>query len=305
VTRLALAIAACQIVQAPQEPPPRFRVGVESVSVDVLVTDGNRAVAGLRASDFELRDSGVAQTIAATEMNDVPLSLLVALDTSSSVQGPMLRRLAEATRAAVDLLKPVDRAALVTFSHVLALRAGWGASPEALHTALAQAEGTGFTSLNDAAFAALTLRDDRPGTRSLVLLFSDGEDSMSWLPEQAVVEKARRTDAVVYTVGNVDHTSGRSTRYGAEVQLWPRDPRQLREASSFFRELAEITGGHTFRVPQEDDLRETFARIVTDFRSRYVLTYTPAGVDHAGWHPIEVKVKGRRGRVTARRGYVK
>jgi VWFA-related protein len=216
----------------------------------------------------------------------------------------MLRRLAEATRAALDLPGREDRASLLTFNQTLALRADWGASPEALHAALVAAEGTGFTSLNDVAFAALTLRDERPGTRSLVLLFTDGEDSMSWLPEQAVVEKARRTDAVVSTVGS-DESTGRSARYGAEVQLWPRDPRKLREASPFLRELADLTGGQTFRVPRGGNLRETFARIITDFRSRYVLTYTPAGVDHAGWHPIEVRVKGRRARITARRGYVR
>jgi hypothetical protein len=40
-----------------------------------------------------------------------------------------------------------------------------------------------------------------------------------------------------------------------------------------------------------------------DIKSRYLLTYSPRGVSSAGWHPIEVKLKNRRGQVTARRGY--
>jgi hypothetical protein len=39
--------------------------------------------------------------------------------------------------------------------------------------------------------------------------------------------------------------------------------------------------------------------------SRYLITYTPRGVDARGWHPLEVKLKGRRGNVTARRGYLR
>ena len=49
-------------------------------------------------------------------------------------------------------------------------------------------------------YAALTLRDDRPG-RALVLIFSDGDDTSGWLSAQAVVDIARRNDAVVYAVG--------------------------------------------------------------------------------------------------------
>jgi hypothetical protein len=54
-----------------------------------------------------------------------------------------------------------------------------------------------------------------------------------------------------------------------------------------------------------DDLREAFERIVTEFRSRYVLTYMPRGVAPTGWHTLEVKLNGRSGAVKARRGYVR
>jgi len=50
-------------------------------------------------------------------------------------------------------------------------------------------------------------------------------------------------------------------------------------------------------------LRRTFSKIVNDFRSRYVLTYTPRNVSATGWHRIEVRLTNRKGDVTARRGY--
>ena len=50
-------------------------------------------------------------------------------------------------------------------------------------------------------------------------------------------------------------------------------------------------------------LATTFQQIVEQFRTRYLLTYQPAGVSPNGWHQIEVSVKRKGAKVTARRGY--
>jgi len=42
---------------------------------------------------------------------------------------------------------------------------------------------------------------------------------------------------------------------------------------------------------------------LAEFRDRYVLSYTPTGVSPTGWHRLDVKLKGKSGKVTARRGY--
>ena len=74
---------------------------------------------------------------------------------------------------------------------------------------------------------------------------------------------------------------------------------------SFLTALAEETGGKFINTERSDRLRETFAQIVTEFRSRYLLTYIPAGVDAGGWHRIDVKLKNKKGNITARRGYLR
>ena len=99
VAAAALAIGACARPVAPQQ---TFRVGVDAVRVDVLVTDGNRPVGGLTADDFELRDSGVRQRIEAVDLGGVPLSVMLALDTSVSVWGQPLQNLKEAASAVVE-----------------------------------------------------------------------------------------------------------------------------------------------------------------------------------------------------------
>jgi len=299
------AAAVAILVAGPAQ--QRFRGGVDAVRVDVLVTDGNRPIGGLTAEDFELMDSGVRQRIEAVDVGGVPLSVSLVLDTSVSVWGEPLQHLKEAAAAVIGLLTPNDRAVVLTFAGSLQLRTGWTSDRAQLQAAISAARAAGATSLHDAAYAGLTLRDDRPG-RALVLIFSDGEDTASWLPGQAVIDVARRNDAVVYSVG-LRH--GEVTRPGYRVDflsgVQPKIPNvsEVTLMEPFLSGLAEETGGKYIDAKQSDRLRETFVTIVTEFRSRYLLTYTPQGVDAGGWHPIDVRLKDKKGRVAARRGYMR
>ena len=77
----------------------------------------------------------------------------------------------------------------------------------------------------------------------------------------------------------------------------------LREAGKFLQSLSEETGGRVLFANSNQDLRATFARTLSEFRDRYVLSYSPTGVSANGWHQISVKLKAKSGTVTARRGY--
>ena len=287
--------------------PQRFRTDAEAVRVDVLVKDGSRPVAGLTAADFELRDRGVVQRIEAVTFEDVPLSVMVALDTSDSLAGRALEDLRAAAIAAVQLLRPDDRAALLTFNHRLWRRSPWTADRAPLERALGGVEAAGGTGLHDAAYAALTLKDETPG-RALVLLFSDGHDTASWLPGSHVIETARRSEAVVYAV-SLRTAAGRAPGYRLDFRsgVQPPVPANAKSLLSedFLSALASQTGGELLAVTESESLRRTFVHIVNEFRTRYLLTYTPSGVDAGGWHPIDVRLRARRGTVTARRGYMK
>ena len=301
---VALSLALTSIGALAQQP---IRVDVDAVRLDVLVTDGSRPVGGLAADDFELRDSGVLQRIGAVSFEDVPLSVTLALDASASVRGQALDHLKQAATAVAGLLKGGDRAALLTFSEEVDLRSGWSADRQALARAIALTSASGSTALHDAAYAALTLKDPQSG-RALVLLFSDGDDTASWLPGRTVIDLARRGDAVVYSVGL--RTPGvPKLGYLADFRtgLQPGIPRVLPAelTKPFLTALAEETGGQYLDTDRPDRLRDAFVQIVAEFRSRYLLTYTPTGVAAGGWHPLDVKVRKRNVTVVARRGYLR
>lgn len=300
----AAALAAMALTTSAQQ---TFRVSVDAVRVDVLVTDRNRPVAGLTPADFELRDSGVVQQLDSVSYEDVPLSMLLALDASGSVRGRPLADLKQAGATAAGLLRPGDRGAVVTFAEEVDLASDWTPDHQQIAGAIERTQAAGSTSLHDAAYAALTLRDPQPG-RLLILIFSDGDDTASWLSGQAVIDAAGRSDAVVYTVGLGTAATGKfgylvDFHSGLQPEIPPVLPREL--TKSFLTALAEQTGGKFIAIERSDQLRATFAQIVTESRSRYLLTYIPSGVEAGGWHPIEVKLKGRKGHITARRGYLR
>jgi len=284
-----------------------FRVAVEAVRVDVLVTDGNQPVAGLTATDFELLDSGVPQHIDSLGVEDVPLSVLFVLDTSYSMHGAPLQHLKEAASAVIDLLSVQDRAAVLTFSEFVTLRAGWTRDHAVLKRAIATAQALGATSLHDASYAGLTMRDAVPA-RPLVLVFSDGNDTSSWLPGQSVLDVAGRSEAVVYGVGLVTKKEARpGFRLDFSSGLPPTRARFAGTAllDGFLPTLAAESGGKYLDAERSEKLRDTFVRIVQEFRSRYLLSYRAQSVSATGWHPIQVKLKNKGGKITARRGYLR
>lgn len=296
---VTLAVALTAVLHAQTTP---FRSGIEAVRVDVLVTDGNVPITGLTAHDFVLFDNKVAQQIDAVAIEDLPVSMMLALDTSYSVRGAGLEDLKEAATAAVGALEARDRVALVTFSHAIVVRADWTADRQRAARAIEGTTAGGGTALWDAAYAALTLRDNQSGRRSLVLIFSDGDDTASWLPQGFVLDRAKRTDAVVYgiTVGE-KRLPSRALAYRSGLELTREGP----VLESLLPRLADLTGGQSFRAASTSRLTGAFTRIVREFRTRYLLTYSPRDVSTTGWHSIEVRLKQRRGQVRARLGYLR
>jgi Ca-activated chloride channel family protein len=289
---------------------PAFSTGVDAVVVDVLITRDGRPVTGLTASDFTLRDNGVTQRVESIVAEDVPITLLLLLDTSASVSGEPLAQLKVAVQAAGAALRPQDRVGLFTFSDRVRLTMPPGA-PNTLPARLQAVQAGGATALYDAIFAAMASRSRTAG-RALVLLFSDGDDTVSWLDPRDVIVSAQRSDTVVHAVtlrrptsvaGSTDQRR-RDTNLsesGRDRALFQSEPQLFNDL--FLQQLVNETGGSLLDAASAD-LSDAFVRFIGEFKARYVLTYTPRGVAPSGWHTLDVKVN-RRAAVRARRGYLR
>jgi VWFA-related protein len=222
----------------------------------------------------------VLQQVDLVSFDEVPLNVILTLDMSDSVAGERLDHLRTAGAALLAGLKKDDHAALVTFSHVVALGAPLTRDAVRIERALETAAASGDTALVDGTYAAITLGESDAG-RALIIVFSDGVDTASWLTADAVLNAAKRSDAVVYAVS-------------ARSRLKPE----------FLRDVTSLTGGRLFEVEKTAALGEIFVRMLEEFRRRYLVSYVPRGVEKNGWHRLDVRVKGRQSHVNARPGYL-
>lgn len=255
---------------------PVFRGGVDLVEVDVSVMRGSVPVPNLTADNFIVTDNGVRQEVTSATV-DLPLRVSLVLDVSSSVSGERLAALVRASNGLVRALKPEDQASLVTFSHRAHLEVPMTGSFDALHGALSSLAGTGGTSLRDAVYMAMAAQGHE-GARKLMLVFSDGADTTSWLSDAQVIAAARRSSVVIHAV-----------RFGIE---------------EFLNRLADQTGGRAWAAGSDRQLEELFTRALNEMRARYVLTYSVTAPNKPGWHKIQVGLRNARGDVTARPGYM-
>lgn len=278
VVSTSLALAVCTAAAAPSG-SSQFTSKVDAVRVDVLAADNGRPILGLGPGDFEILDNGIPQQVELVSFDQIPLNVILALDMSASVSGDRLESLRNAGRGLVDGLAKSDQAGLITFSQRVRLGSALTGDASQMRYALDHATGTGSTSLIDGVYAALALGDSDAG-RALVIVFSDGLDTSSWLTAQSVVEAAKRSDAVVY---------------GVTVQS--------REKPEFMRDLTNATAGRLYEVEKTANLRSIFLGILEEFRHRYVVSYAPRGVTADGWHTLQVRLKGRKATVKARPGY--
>ncbi|MGE0703307.1 MAG: VWA domain-containing protein [Vicinamibacterales bacterium] len=256
---------------------PSFRALVEVVEVDVSVTRKGQPVPGLTSSDFIVTDNGVPQAVESITLDQLPLNVTLVLDVSQSLAGARLVRLTQAGHELTRALRAEDQAAVVTFADEIVLRLPTTGDMARVRAELGRLGAAGPTALRDAVHLAVQLRP--PGrTRSLLLLFTDGRDTASWLTEGDVLESVRRAGTVIHIVRT--------------------------EADTFLNRLAEASGGRVWSATSDDDLNELFTRALDEMRARYLLTYSPEGVNEPGWHQIRVSLKGESGEIRARPGYL-
>jgi Ca-activated chloride channel family protein len=273
---IVVLVAASALVVHTQN--AAFSTKVEVVRVDVLVTDKGQPVRGLTPGDFEIFDNGIPQQVDLVSFEQIPLNVILALDMSDSVAGERLDHLRAAGHALLGGLKKDDQAALVTFRRDVTLDADLTTDAGTVRAALDEAEPAGATALVDGAYSAIVVGEADVG-RALLIVFSDGLDTSSWLPSESVLETAKRSDVVAYAVS------------------------VGRVKAEFLRDLTSFTGGRLFEIEKTANLSAIFVSVLEEFRQRYLVSYTPRGVAKDGWHRLTVRVK-RGATVKARPGYL-
>jgi hypothetical protein len=314
----AVMTMACALTGlSAQQARTTIRSGVEVVLVPVSVTDGNRPVRGLTSSDFELRDNGVGQQFTCAPAESLPVDVTLVVDTSGSVKGKALEQFNADVQRIAESLQPNDRLRLITFAGDATDVSGL--QPGGVPLPLDRITAGGATSLYNALAAALIAfpQSDRA---QLVFGFSDGVDNMSFLDASGLVSLAGHSRAVLYLTlvppsepGTASPLPGMAPPQPGLAPVRPSAP--VRSATARFvpyaggpnrrllTEAANRTGGAVYRRPVGTSLSALFDQALDEFRSGYVLRFTPRGVKAEGWHTLKVSTNDSRRSLRWRSGY--
>jgi VWFA-related protein len=288
---VTMLVASLAIVAPRAQQAPTFRAGTTAVRVDAWVGRSDRRVfTGLSATDFRVLDNGVAQDVTDLQYGKLPIDVTIALDTSHSVTGRVLAELRDAITELMHDLGPTDRLKLMFFDERVIRAVDFTGDATQVDAALQSATAGGGTSLFDAISVAL-LSSSARDRRQLVMFFTDAADGNSTTnPKElaAVIDRTTATLAIVVPAGpNVIFTSA-----------------AIRDRISGFTRLAARSGGQVITMTPTSNLATTFRSVLGDFRSEYVLYFTPRGVDSGGVHTLDVKVTRPGAIVRARSTYV-
>jgi Ca-activated chloride channel homolog len=281
---LLMACAFAAGVVAAQEELPQFSSSVQLVEVYATVTDAKgELVTGLKQSDFEVFEDGQAQELTAFAFGEFPLTVALGVDRSWSMAGERLQLAKQASQAFLRELKPADRSLVVAISSEADEIAPLSNDRAAQTRAIAALDPWSTTALHDAIISTLDRLEPEPG-RQAIVVFSDGTDRYSRHTAAEVMDRARRSNALIYPIA-----------FGKT-----RPP--------LLAELAVLTGGRSFLLKDARELEKTLATIARELRYQYLLGYTPEKPLVRGeqeWRSIKVSLKSRPGlRVRARDGYM-
>jgi Ca-activated chloride channel family protein len=274
---------------------PAFRVGVDIVSLNITVIDGqNRYVTDLEDRDFSVFEDGIKQDVTFFNRRQQPIALSLLLDSSASMEDK-LETLQTAAVNFVRRLKPTDMAQVIDFDSRVEIRQAFTSKQGDLEEAILQTVSGGSTSLHNAVYIALKeLRKVKAGTeedirRQAIIVFSDGEDTSSLVSFDEVLDLAKRSETSIYSIA----------LRGTDTQS-----RGFREAEFVLRQLAQETGGRSFFPTKVEDLNGVYAQIADELASQYTLGYTSRNARRDGaWRRVVVQVLKPSMTPRTKRGY--
>lgn len=273
---------------------PTFGVGVEVVSLSLAVTDPQgRPVSDVSAQDVAVFEDGRRQPICLFTREEWPITLVVLIDSSDSMN-VVLPVAKAAARRLLGVLGPGDRAQVAQFSRRLTVRQDFTSDRSALDAAVEAIRIDGETALYDALYISLkdlvARRKNGELERRALVVLSDGDDTASMITDDQVLDLARQAEVSVYAIG---------LRQAPEFDR-PADPLP----TYFLTTLARETGGRAFFPSQLDDLKGTYDRIATELRTLYGVAYVSSNPARDGsWRRIQIRTLRPNLLVRHRAGY--
>ena len=278
---LTCVAEAQETQQAPakSQPETTLKLDVKLVNVFVTVTDARGApVAGLSKENFTLKEDEWVQRIAIFDKESaLPLSIALAIDTSLSTRHDLPLEQAAAKRFSHAIMRPVDALSVYGFNEVVQQAVNFTPDLKRIDEGIDHIRLGAATALYDAVYLVSRALDRRQG-RKVIILITDGGDTVSKVDYKEAVRGAEEAEAIVYSiiVVPIENSAGRET--GGEHALI---------------QLSDDTGGKYYYATSTQQLDEAFRKISDELRTQYLLAYYPSQrTSFSQFRRIQVSVSG-------------
>lgn len=263
--------------QADQQPNTTFKVNVKLVNVFATVTDSTGApVSSLKQEDFQVFEDDVPQKIAVFHReSELPLSIVIAIDTSLSTRGDQKLELESARRFSHAILRPIDGISLFQFSEIVDQITPFTADGRVIDRAINRVHSGAATALYDALYLGSDALLDRRG-RKVMVVITDGGDTVSKTTYQQAVREAQQAEVILYSIIIVPIENSAGRDIGGEHALI---------------QLSRDTGGKYFYASGLEQLDAAFRQISDELRTQYLIGYYPGTrLSDSEFRRIEIKV---------------
>ncbi len=292
VTVLALATAGFASLVQGQTPqrtprPPTFEVGIEVINLMVSITDGQgRYVTDLGEKDFAVFEDGVRQDLSLFTHEDLPISMVLMIDSSASMDEKLPQAQAAAIRFIKTLEPAKDVAQIVQFNDRTTLLQDFSPDQALLEAAVKRTQASGPTALHNALYVSLKdlQKQKKAGElrKRAIVLLSDGEDTASLVSDDQVLQLARKAEIAIYSI------SLRSNRSQDRARL------AFSQAAHLLTSLANDTGAQVFFPNSISELDSVYDRIAEELRTQYNIGYVSNNPRRDGkWRRIVVRTPDR------------
>lgn len=290
---LFVATIAFLSAQDAQQDPPVFKADSDLVVLHVNVFDGKSdAVPNLPETAFQIAEDNAPQKITFFSNEDVPVTAGLIVDNS----GSMITRRAmvmTGTKVFAESSHPEDELFTIVFNehvrHGLPPSLPFTRNRVQIQNAVSRFPPGGKTALHDAVIDGLEHLQEAAHQKRVLVVLSDGEDNASVHSDDVMVERAVRSDALIYTVS--------TARLGAE-----------NGRPGLLRRLARMSGGVAYAPKDERAVIDAFQEIAGNIRRGYSIGYVPTNTSRDGRFrrvKVSVRAPGQKNlTVIARDGYL-
>lgn len=273
-------------VQTPRPGTPTFEVGIEVINLTITVTDPqSRYVTDLEQKDFSVFEDGVRQDLTLFTHENLPISLVLMIDGSASMDEKLSTSQTAASRF-VKTLRPQDMAQVVMFNDRATTLQDFTADHAVLDAAIKKTTAGGPTALHNALYVALKDLDKQKKARELrrraIILLSDGEDTASLVSDDQVLDLAKKAEVGIYSI------SLRPNR------VQDRERLSFSQATFLLTTLARETGAQVHFPNSLSELDSVYDRIAEELRTQYNIGYVSSNKRRDGkWRRIVVRTPTR------------